>query len=86
MEAGASGIGETIQELEAFFYADDRIFALPYPERLHREFNVLTYLFDRFGLNKNVRKTVSTSFRPCYTPGGLLESEYMHKVTGVGLL
>ena len=57
-EAGAEGLGDTIQELRWFFYAGERRVALPRPERLQRLFNALTDLFDWVGLRKNIRNTV----------------------------
>ena len=63
-ETGAEEIKETIQELEDFFYADNGLVVLPRPERLQRVFNVLIYLFNQIGLQKNVQKTVSMAYRP----------------------
>ena len=56
---GAEGLGETIQELVAFFYADDGLVASPQTDRFQRAFKVLTDLFDQVGLLTNVRKKVS---------------------------
>ena len=83
-EAREKGIRDTNQELAAFFYVDDRLDALPCPERLHRVLNTPICLFGRLGLCTNVRKMVSMSFHTCYIPGGLLESSYMWRVTGLG--
>ena len=83
-ETGAEEIEETIQELEDFFYADNGLVVLPQPERLQRVFNGIIYLFNQIGLQTNVQKTVSMAYRPLYTPGGLLELEYMRRVMGVG--
>ena len=60
-EAGAEVIEENIQDLEALFYAGDGLVALPCPERLQRTFKILTDLFYRAGLRKNVWKMVSTA-------------------------
>ena len=49
---GAKGLGDTINELEDFFYAYDGLVELPHPERLQMAFDVLTELFDRIGLCK----------------------------------
>ena len=84
MEAGSEGLGKTIQELEDFFYADDGIVKSPRTERLHRVFNILTDIFGRFGLHKNVWKRVSMSCWPCYNPGVFWESVYTRRVTGIG--
>ena len=67
-EAGAEVLGETIQELEDFFYAEDGLVAPPRTERLQRALNVLTHLFYRSGLHTNVRKTMSMACWACHTP------------------
>ena len=64
-EAISEGLGETIQELVDFFYADDGIVVSPRLEILQMAFNVLTDLFCWVSLHTNVRKTVSMAFRPC---------------------
>ena len=82
-EIGEDGHRDKIQELEDFFYVYDGIYTPPWTERLPRVFNVLTDIFNRVGLHKNSRKTVSMTCWPCYTPGVLSELEYTRKVTGV---
>ena len=72
-EAGRGGIGQTIIDLEAYFYADDGIVALNQPERLWRAYDVLTGLFDRVGLKTNTAKMVSMVRQSCHAPGGMLE-------------
>ena len=84
IEAGVEGLGETVQELAAFFYVDDRLFALRQTEMLQRSLNKLIYLFDQIGLCKNMRKTVNIDCRPCSIPGGFSESAYMWQVMGIG--
>ena len=81
--AGAEGLGDTIQKLTSFFYADGRLVALPRLERLHRALNFLKDLFSRVDLHIDVQKMVSMAFRPCYPCGGLLESAYTRQATGV---
>ena len=61
---GTEGLGLPIQDLEAYFYANNVLVVLTHPERLQRAFNVLTGLFDRVGLRKNTRKTVSMACQP----------------------
>ena len=56
-EAVIEGLGETIQELAAFFYADDGLVMLPCIERLKREFNIITNLFDCIGLCTKIWNT-----------------------------
>ena len=75
-EAGAEGLGDTIQELRGFFYAGERRVALPQPERLQRAFNILTELFGQLGICKNVWKKVIMACRTCFIPGGFSDSAY----------
>ena len=49
-------------------YAEDELVALTQLERLQRAFSVLTGLFDRVGLRKNTRKTVSMVCQKCHMP------------------
>ena len=58
MEAGAEVLREMIQKLVDFFYVYNSVVASPRPEMLQRAFNVLTDLFNRSGLNMNVRNMV----------------------------
>ena len=83
-ELVAEVLRETIQELADFFYTDYGLVVSPQPERLQRTFNVLIYLFYRFGLRTNMRKTVSIACWLCYTPCGFSDSSCMRQVTGVG--
>ena len=41
------GLGRTIIDLVAYFYADNSLVASTQPESLHIEFDVLTSLFNR---------------------------------------
>ena len=54
------------------------------PERLHREFDVLTGLFDWFGLQTNTVKTVGMVCKPYQTPGRMSEEAYARRVMGEG--
>ena len=45
--------------MAALFYVDDGMVVSPRPERLQRAFIILANLFERVGLRKYVRKTVS---------------------------
>ena len=57
-EAGTGGLGLTIIDLAENLYSNDGLVVSTQPERLLREFDVLTGLFDRFGLRINTVKTV----------------------------
>ena len=59
----AEGLGEMIQELKGFSYADDELVSSPQRERLQRSFNFLIYIFDRFSLRNNVQTIISMAFR-----------------------
>ena len=67
-ETGEEVIWDMIKDLVDFFYVNDGIVVSHQPERLQRAFNILTYLFGRVGIYKNLGKTVSMACRPCYTP------------------
>ena len=69
--------------MEALFYVDDMLVALPHMERSQRAFNILIDLFDWIGIRKIVQKMLSMSCQTCYIPSGLLESAYTRQVTGV---
>ena len=75
-EAGPEGFGRAVQWLEAFFYADDGILASPRSARLQATLDVLTGLFDRVGLQTNVKKTVGIVFQPCRMAGVHSEAAY----------
>ena len=53
IEAGTGGLGLTIIDMAAYFYANGGLVVLTQPERLQRAFDVITCLFDRVGLRKN---------------------------------
>ena len=75
---------ELIQDLLAYFYADNGIVASTQSERLQRVFNVLADLFVRFVLQKNTWNTEIIEFHPCHMPGIILVVEYERQVTGMG--
>ena len=68
-EDGTEGIGLSIQDLAAHFYANGGILKYNKSEIPQRAFEVLGGLFDRVGLRKNDRKTVSMAFQTCHMPG-----------------
>ena len=61
---GTEGLGNSIRDLAAYLNAGYGLVASTQPERLQREFDVLTGLFDRVVLRKNTRKTVSMACQP----------------------
>ena len=76
--------GREGQHKAALFYAGDGMLALSDPRWLQWAFTVLVGLFDRVGLKTNQQKTVSTTCRPCSTPGNRLEASYTHTMKGAG--
>ena len=54
------------------------------PVCLQGVFNALVGLFDRVGLRKNVRKTVSMVCQLCQAAGNLTKEADGRRVTGVG--
>ena len=83
-EAGTGGLGLTIINLAAYFYANYGLVASTQPERLQRVFGILTGLFDWVGLQTNTSKTVGMVCRSCHVPGGMLDEVYARRVTGKG--
>ena len=69
---GLESIDLPIRDMAAYFYSDDGLVASPQLERLQSSFDVLTGLFDRVGLWKNARNTVSMACYPCHTPVRIL--------------
>ena len=66
----------------ALFYADNGMVASSDPRWLQGDFNTLVSLFDRVGLQKNVRKTVGMVYHPCQAAGNLSEAAYGRRFTG----
>ena len=83
MEAGEEVIQEKVHDFVPFLCVDDSMVVSPWMERFRIYFNILTYLFGRFGISTNVRKMVSMAFRPCYIPSIFSESAYMRRLIEV---
>ena len=81
---GMEGLGLSIQDLEAYFYANNGLIALTQPERLQRAFKVLTSLFNWVGLSTNTRKTVSMDCQPYHMPVRMLVEAYERWKTDTG--
>ena len=82
----AEARGETGREgrhQAALFYADDGMVASSDLAWLQGAFNALVGLFDRVGLRKNVRNTVSMVCHPCQaTAGNITKAPYGRRLTG----
>ena len=52
------------------------------PVWLQGAFNALVGLFDRLGLQTNVRKTVGMVFHPCQVAGNITTVAYGRRITG----
>ena len=76
------GLDLSIGELVEYLYADNGLVASTQPERLQRNFNVLTSLFDQVGFRKNTRKTVRMSCQPCHAPGRISLESYKMRTMG----
>ena len=63
-EEGTEGLGLTIIDLAAYFYAHDGPVASTQPERLQRDFYGLTSLFDQVRLRTNTTNTVDILCHP----------------------
>ena len=83
-EDGTEGLGLSIQDLMAYFYADHGLIALTHLERLQKAFNVLTGLFNWVGLRNNMRNMVSIACQPCHTPGRMSLAAYEQRTIGMG--
>ena len=67
------------------FYADDGMVASSDPVWLQGAFNALVGLFDRVGLQTNVRKIVDMVCHPCQAAGNITMAAYGRRNTGEGL-
>ena len=83
-EEGTGGLGMTIIDMAAYFYAEDGLVAPTQPERLNREFDVLTSLFYRVGLRTNTSKTVDMVCQLCHAPCGMSEEAYAQRTKWKG--
>ena len=61
--------GREVRHQAALFYANGGIVASSDPQWLQWAFTQLVGLFDRVGLNTNIKKTVSMTCRPCTAAG-----------------
>ena len=66
------------------FYADDGMVASSDPAWLQGAFNALVGLFDRVGLQTNVRKTVGMVCHPCQAAGNITKAAYGRRIMGEG--
>ena len=66
------------------FYADDGMVASLDPAWLQGAFNALVGLFDRVGLQKNVRKTVGMVCHPYQAAGKITKAAYGRRITWEG--
>ena len=80
-EAVTVGLGLKIIDLEAYFDANYVLLASNQPERLHRDFDVLTGLFGRVGLCTNTANMVGMVCNPCHAPGGMEGGYYTRQTT-----
>ena len=74
--------GNKVRQQAVLFYADDSMVASSDPRWLQWAFDTLVSLFERVGLQTNVRKTVTMVCRPCQAAGTKLVAAYREKMTG----
>ena len=56
-----------IQKLVVLFYADNRLLASPWPDRIQEAVDFLKVVFNWVGMRENVKKTVGMVCQPCRT-------------------
>ena len=83
-EAGMGEIGLTIIDPTAYLYANNSLVGSTQPERLQRALDVLTSLFERFGIRTNKTKTVGMVCQPCRMSGGMSDEGYARRTRGKG--
>ena len=83
-EVGTEILGLLIQDLAEYFYAKYVIFSSTQPERIQREFEFLSGLFDQVGLRTNARKMLSMSCRKFHVPVRMSLEAYERRTTGMG--
>ena len=65
-----------------FFFADNRMVASTDPGWFQSEFETLTGIFDRVGINTYFRKTVGMVCIPCVAAGVRSDEDYTRRMTG----
>ena len=84
-ESEARGeLGQEGRHQAALFYANNGMVASSDPAWLQGAFNALVGLFDRVGLQTNVRKTVGMVCHPCQAAGNLTTEAYGRRITEEG--
>ena len=83
-EAGTGGLGMTIIDLVAYFYANNGLVASTQMERLNRAFDVLAGLFGQVDIQMNTEKTVGMVCQPCHAPVRMSEEANARWTTGIG--
>ena len=63
-DSDPDGLGRAVQWLAALFYTDDGLLASLKLDCLQEALDVLTILFDRVGIQTNVKKTVGMVCQP----------------------
>ena len=76
---GTEGLGLSIQDLEAYLYARDRLVASIHPKRLQRVFDILSGFFYQDGL-----RLVIMACQPFHAPGQMSLEAYDWRTTGTG--
>ena len=75
---------EGLKVQEAILYAEDGMVAYTNPGWLQTAFDTLIGIFDRAGMNMNVRKTVGMVCHPCREAGVRSDEAYTQRMMGAG--
>ena len=67
------------------FYAEDRMVASKDPVWLQSAFVMLTRIFDRVGIRKNILKNVGMLCRPCWSADVRADEAYTRQMIEEGL-
>ena len=78
------GSGQEGRHQNSLFYADEGMVASSDTSWIQGVFITLVGLFDRVGLNTNIRKTFLLVCHPCQVAGTQSEALYGQRITGVG--
>ena len=76
-DAGPEVFGREVQKLTTLFYVDNVLLASTRAANLQEVLDVLTGLFNRFGLWTNVEKMDVMVLKPCRTAGSQSMEDYI---------
>ena len=74
--------GWAVQNISSLFYVDNGVLASLRPGRMQEYLDVLTGMFERFGLKTNIEKTVGMVCQPFRTAGIHSTEDYIWQMIG----